>query len=148
MALRLSNGLVTKLLGTGSLATIMNGGFIRVFSGAQPLTPEGVETGALLAQISSTSGTVGLQFGTAGSGILPKAATVWSGTCGTSGIAGYFRFYDANVFTGVDNAGTSCRFDGDIGTITGTLLLSNTNLVVGAPIIIDVAQFTIPENQS
>lgn len=148
MALRLSMGLRTKLLGTNSVAGLLNGGNIRIYTGSQPASPETTESGSLLAVIGQTSGTGGLTWGTAASGALPKNAVTWQGTCGTAGVAGWFRCYDQNVFTGADNAGTSVRFDGDIGTVTGDLRLSATTLAVGVPVILDTATFSIAQNQS
>jgi hypothetical protein len=151
MAFRLSTGLRTKLLGTSSLETLLNGGFLDIYSGGQPSSADGVETGALLAGVFTTSGTAGLQFGTSGSAALSKSAPVWSGTCSTGGVAGWFRFYGPLKLTGADTAGTSVRFDGAIGTVTQStvdLVLTNTTLAVGDPVIIDSAQFTIDETQS
>ena len=148
MALQLSRGLTTKLLGTSSMKSLMEGGFLRIFTGSQPSTVESVETGSLIATLYGLAGTAGINWGTASSGSLPKNATTLSGTAGIAGVAGWFRFYDINLFTGVDSAGTAVRFDGDIGTVTGALKLSNTTFAVGSPVIIDSAQFTVPADQS
>ncbi len=148
MALRISKGLRTKILGTSALKTLLDGGKIAIYTGAQPASPEFAETGTLLATIGQTSGTGGLTWGTAADGALPKNAVQWSGTCGTAGVAAWFRCYDQYNFTGTDGAGTSVRFDGDIGTVTGDLRLTSTTLAVGVPVILDTATFTIAQNQS
>lgn len=149
MALRLSQGLRTKLLGASALKTLLDGGCIRIYSGSQPASPEATETGSLLVNIGeTTAGTGNITFGTAASGAIPKNAIQWSGTCGTAGVAGWFRCYDNKVFAGTDSAGTAVRFDGDIGTVTGDLRLSSTTLAVSVPVIIDTATFTIAQNQS
>ncbi len=148
-ALRLSQGLRTKLLGTSALKTLLDGGNIRIYTGAQPATPETTESGTLLATIGeTTAGTGNITWGTAASGSIPKNAIQWSGTCGTAGVAGWFRCYDNKVMTGADTAGTGVRFDGAIGTVTGDLKLSSTTLVVNVPVIIDTATFAIAQNQS
>lgn len=134
MAFRRSMGLRNKLLeGTQGFKQLMDGGCMRIYSGAQPSSPEYPETGTLLGTI----GTAGLTWGTAASGSIDKNAGAWDGTCAAAGVAGWFRFYDANVFTGTDGAGTAVRFDGAIGSVTGDLLLTPTNLTLNAPIVID-----------
>jgi hypothetical protein len=149
MALKLSTGLRTKILGTNSLKALLDGGCLKIYTGAQPATPETTESGSLLVTISATtSGTGALTWGTSASGSIPKNASQWSGTCGTAGVAGWFRCYDQYVMTGADAAGTGVRFDGDIGTVTGDLKLSSTTLAVNVPVIIDTATFAIAQNQS
>jgi hypothetical protein len=149
MALRLSTGLRTQILGTNSLEALLNGGCMKIYTGAQPATPETTESGSLLVTIAATtSGTGGLTWGTSASGAISKDHGQWSGTCGTAGVAGWFRFYNDKVMTGADAAGTGIRFDGDIGTVTGDLKLSNTTLAVNVPVIVDTATFTIAQNQS
>ncbi len=149
MALRLSQGLRTQILGTSSLKTLLDGGKITVYTGSQPATPEAPETGTLLVTIgATTAGTGGLTWGTSAAGAIPKNAGQWSGTCSVAGVAGWFRCYSQYVPTGTDGAGTAVRFDGDIGTVTGDLKLSSTTLAVGVPVVLDTATFTIAQNQS
>ena len=134
MAFRRSMGLRNKLLeGTAGFKQLMDGGHLRFYSGAQPTSPEYAETGVMLVEI----GTAGLTWGTAASGGINKNAGAWNGTCVVAGVAGWFRFYDANYFTGTDGAGTAVRFDGAIGSVTGDILLTPTNLVLNAPIVVD-----------
>lgn len=140
MAFRRSMGLRNKLLqGTQGFKQLMDGGCMHVYSGAQPSSPEYAETGVLLGTI----GTAGLTWGTAASGVIDKNAGTWDGTCAVAGVAGWFRFYDANKFTGTDGAGTAVRFDGAIGSVTGDLLLTPTTLTLSAPIIIDSLAISI-----
>lgn len=139
MAFRRSMGMRNKLLTDGGFKSIFDGGTLRFYSGAQPATPESAETGVLLGTI----GTAGLTWGTAASGVINKDGEVWSGTCVVAGVAGWFRFYDDNTFTGTDGAGTAMRFDGAIGSITGDIILTPTTLAVGAPIVIDSLQASL-----
>lgn len=146
MAIRLSTGLRTGLCGTWGIKEILNGGWINIYTGGQPASANYAETGSLLATISTTSGTSatdGIQFGTAASGELPKAAGAWSGLVLTpGGVAGYFRLYDVNHTTGT--SGTAVRMDGNIGVSGSDMVLSNTSLVTGATLTIDQATFTEP----
>ena len=98
MALRLSTGLRNALVGTGGqgFGEIMNGGWIDIYTGSQPLHADYVETGTKLARISSTSGTAladGLKFGSAAAGVLPIGTPAWSGVILATGVAGWFRLH-------------------------------------------------------
>lgn len=140
MAFRRSMGLRNKILsGTQGFKQLLDGGCIHIYSGAQPASPEYPESGVLLATI----GTAGLTWGTAASGSIDKNAGAWDGTCTVAGVAGWFRFYDANKFTGTDGAGTAVRVDGAIGSVTGDLLLTPTSLTLNAPVIIDSLAVTM-----
>jgi hypothetical protein len=142
MALRLSTGTRNGLASTSGLKDIFEGGFIGVFTGGQPTTADNAETGSKLMEVSLTSGTGGITFGTAGAGILPKAAGIWSGTIGTGGVAGWFRLYDADK--GAGSNGTARRIDGNIGVSGSDLVLANTTLVVGATLTIDTFSLEVP----
>lgn len=142
MAIRLSSGMRTGLCGSSGLKELFEGGFIGIYSGGQPATADAAETGSLLTTISSSSGTAGITFGTAGTGILPKSSDVMSGLVGTAGVAGWFRMYDAAHLTGT--SGTAVRMDGNVGVSGSDMVLSNTSQVVGATLTIDQATFTEP----
>jgi hypothetical protein len=143
MAIRLSTGLASALLGSNSFKTIFQNGFIGIFSGGQPPDANQAETGSLLCVISKASGTAGVIWGTAGAGQLPNSADVWSGLCGTAGVAGWFRLYDSNFTMG--SSGTANRIDGNIGVSGSDLVLANTNMVVGATQTIISAIVTEPQ---
>jgi hypothetical protein len=153
MALRLSTGLRNALVGTGGqgFGEIMNGGWIDIYTGSQPLHADYVETGTKLARISSTSGTAladGLKFGSAAAGVLPIGTPAWSGVILATGVAGWFRFY-ASAGTAIGGyagtSGTAIRFDGAIGISGSELDLTHTSLTVGATITLNEANVTQPE---
>jgi hypothetical protein len=142
MAVRLSTGARTGLASTAGVKELFDGGFIGIFTGGQPADADSAETGSLLVTISTTSGTGGISLGTAGTGVLPKAAPVWSGLVGTAGVAGWFRLYDSAHLTGT--SGTAVRMDGNCGVSGSDMVLSNTSQTVGATLTIDQATFTEP----
>jgi len=142
MAIRLSTGARTKMAGTQGLKALFEGGFINVYSGGQPTSADGAETGNLLVTISKVSGTDGITLGTAASGQIPKSSDIMSGLVGTAGIAGWFRLYDSNKTTGSN--GTANRIDGNIGVSGSDLVLSNTSMVVGATLTIDTFTLEVP----
>lgn len=145
MALRLSTGLRTGMAGALGLKTMLNGGYIDVYSGGQPTTADLAETGVKLGRItlsSGTSATSGLTFGTVGDGLLPKSADVWSGVMSVSGVAGYFRLYGTASTSG--SSGTAQRLDGNVGISGSDMVLANTSLVAGATLTIDTFSLEVP----
>jgi hypothetical protein len=151
MALKLSTGCKTGLAGTRGLKDMFDQGWIDIYSGGQPTDADAAETGSKLARITLASAPVaaaGLTFGTAALGLLPKSASVWSGTVGVAGIAGYFRLYGTNGTTGImgsaGTAGTGIRIDGNVGVSGSDLVLSNTSLVLGATVTIDTFTLEVP----
>jgi hypothetical protein len=132
----------TGRCGSSGLKELFEGGFIGIYTGGQPATADAAETGSLLVTISTTSGTGGVTLGTAGTGVLPKSADVWSGLVGTAGVAGWFRLYDSAHLTGT--SGTAVRMDGNCGVSGSDLAMTNTTLSVGSTLTVDTATFTEP----
>jgi len=149
MALRLSSGLVQGMLGTAgnNFRALMNGGWLDIFTGSQPVSADYAETGTKLARISSTSGTGvsdGCKFGTAASGILPIGTPAWSGVVLVDGVAGWFRFYGSAGTSGSSNS--ELRFDGSIAAVSGgDLNLKHTDLAAASTVTITAANITQPK---
>jgi len=155
MALRLSTGLVTELMGDGSgnsLKELLANGVMDIYSGSQPSTADAAESGIKLASITLASGdftggvaTNGLEFDAAVDGELSKAAAeVWSGIGLAVGTAGWFRFY-ANDYT-LGASTLTVRFDGNVSTAGSQLVLSATAVKVALPITIDTFTLTLPKS--
>ena len=144
-AIRLSTGMRNGMMGTQGITEIFNGGFMKIYTGGQPVSADYAETGTLLATIATTSGTGvndGLVFGTAGNGAIPKSASVWSGVVGVAGVAGWFRLYGTAGTTG--SSATENRMDGNIGVSGSDMVLANTSLTLNSTLTIDTAMFTQP----
>ena len=145
MALRLSTGAATKVLGTSSLKTLLTACFIDIFSGTQPTLPDDVPTGTKLVTLYSDGTTTGLGWGTAAAGVLPQATgETWSGTVGTGGTAGWFRIREAGD-AGTSSSTTAVRVDGSIATSGADMNLGSLTLVGGAPFVLTTAQLTLPQ---
>lgn len=148
MALRQSTGFRNKALdgasGSGGVKALLVGGFLDIFTGAQPASADYVETGTKLIRISSTSGTSasdGLRFGTAAAGVLPLTVPAWTGSVTVAGVAGWARFYGTGGTTGT--SATEVRMDMSVGVSGADLNLSHTNLVVGS--VLSITEFSITD---
>lgn len=147
MAVRLSTGLRNALVGTdgAGFGEIMNNGVLDIFTGAQPVSANHVETGTKLVRISSTSGTAaedGLKFGTTGDGTLTMGTPAWTGVILVDGVAGWFRFYGSGGVAGT--SGTAIRFDGAVGVSGSDLDLTHTTLAKDATLTIKSGTVIMP----
>jgi len=150
MALRLSTGLRNMLLGTSSFKTIMQNGVIRLFPGVQPASADDAEGASHLLEITVSSGAFtpgtaanGLTSAAPASGASAKSSgEVWSGAAGSTGTAGWFRFYANDRTTGAD--ADHARFDGSVSTSGAQLNMSSTAITAGATTTIDSFIVTMP----
>lgn len=145
MALKLSTGARNGLASTKGLKEMFDGGYIDIYTGAQPSSPDYAETGSKLVRVTIASGnvsTAGLVFGTAASGVLPKSASVFSGVIELAGIAGYFRLYGTGGTSG--SSATEVRIDGNVGVSGSDLVLANTSLVLASTFTIDTFSLEVP----
>lgn len=147
MTVRLSTGLQAAILNggaTGGIKGALDGGFINIYSGPQPVSSDTGATGTLLGIVSVNAGGGGLHFDATTNGTLSKAAAEnWKFTGLAAGTAGWFRFHSP----GGDPSATSTtepRLDGSIASSGGDVNLSNISIVVGSPGTIDVFTFTMP----
>ena len=147
MTLRLSTGLRAAMLNggaTGGVKGALDGGFINIYSGPQPISADTGATGTLLATVSVNAEGGGLHFDAATGGTLNKAAAEnWKFTGLAVGTAGWFRFYPAGGSPGAASA-TEARFDGSIASSGGDVSLSNVSIAVGSPGTIDGFGFSLP----
>jgi len=119
-------------------------GFIKIYSGPQPLTADTGATGTLLGTVSVDAGGTGLTFDAAVAGVSVKAAVEnWKFTGAASGTAGWFRFHAVGDVP-TDTSSTAARLDGSIATSGADMNLSNISVVIGSPNTVDVFQFTLP----
>lgn len=142
--MKISTGLRNHMLATGSMKAGLDGGVIRIYSGAEPADADSAVSGTLLCTVSLNDTGTGINFDTTPSGgVLSKsAAETWSGTPVATGTAGYWRF------SGTADAGgastTEKRAQGTIGTALADVIVASTtftasvlrqidNFVVGMP---------------
>lgn len=144
MTLKVSTGLRNKLLDTGSLATLMAGGLIKIYSGSPPASADDAASGSLLCTISLNSTGTGVNMAsTASSGVLAKSTSeTWSGVVALSGAATYYRHVAASD-TGAPST-TQARLQGEIATAGAELNLSSTTLTSGATQTVDYYSVALP----
>lgn len=135
-----------------SFKKCMTGGFLDVFGGVRPATPETVESGTRLVRLynNAPTYTTGLNWEASANLTLGKIekleSEVWQGLVTLAGTATWFRFYSAVSGDCAGGASVNyCRFDGSVGTSpTNDLVLTATGLVVGVPIIVASFSVTLP----
>jgi len=152
-----STGCLNLLLGESGVDTGANGlrgifkdGIIEIYSGVKPASANNAATGTLLAKVTLDGGaftdgvaTNGLEFDAPSGAVLSKAAAEdWRYTGITDGTAGWFRLRANAADNGLAST-TLPRIDGTIGTTSGDMLLSNVNIVTGAPGTVDIFNITL-----
>jgi hypothetical protein len=145
MSLKTSTGLRNGVLATGSLKSLLNGGFIKIYAGTVPSSADdAIGSATLLNTISVNSTGTGINFDTAASaGVLSKApAEVWSGVNAASGTATFYRHVaaadDGTLST------TQPRIQGTVSTVGADLNLSSVSLTSGATQTIDYYSVALP----
>ena len=134
----------------GSWKSLLDNGIIHVYSGSQPASADDAETGTLLLKLTVASGAFvagspdnGLSLRQIISGVMSKDdGEVWSGVGLATGTAGWFRYYDNKYITGAST--NAIRFDGTVGTSGAQLILTSTNIVLGATTTADSCTITQP----
>ena len=145
MAIQISSGLRDHLLITGSFKSGMDGGVLRIYTGAIPATADADSSGlTVLCTISLDATGTGITWGsTVTAGILSKnTAEIWRGLIGTTGTATFFR----NM--AISDTGTLStsqkRVQGTVGLAGADLNFSNVNLVSGNYRVIGSLNLTLP----
>jgi hypothetical protein len=133
--MKLSNALAATQ--AALLVGQFNGGFIRLFSGAPPASPDMAETGTLLG-IVTVNGLVGagLHF-TASGAVLAKADEMWLFRALSSDSVGWFRLVQPGD-TGANDL-TALRIDGSVGTsiVPGDMQWTSLAVTLGLAYTID-----------
>ena len=134
MALKLSTAAADGML--SSLATSLNGGLVRIYSGTEPTTADT----ALGAQVLLATLTFGSPaFNTAGitsSGndrVMTANAITADSAADADGTASFFRC--------TNTAGTTTYYQGTVGTSGQQLNLTATNIVTGG--VVSISSLTV-----
>jgi hypothetical protein len=143
MAYKTSTGLRNAMLGTSSLSAALAGGFIKIYSGTEPVSADAVASGDLLCTISLNSTATGFTMGTAANGTIAKVpGDVLSGEILVSGTAGYYRHVGS-----ADDGSLSTvqpRIQGRVSTTGAEMNLSNITLLSGETQTVDYYTISLP----
>lgn len=147
MAIKVSTGLRLHMLITGAFIGAMDGGRLRIFSGAVPANADAAETGTLMAELTvDGDGTTGLTFDatTTTPQISKTPAETWSeDSILASGDATYYRF----VADGDDGTAdpTALRIQGTAGGAGGEdLFLVDPSFTMGEPFVLEFYRVSFP----
>jgi hypothetical protein len=122
----------TLAAGTGSGGSVSGTAAqpkLQIWSGSSPATCAAAATGTKLAEMTLPADF----YSAAASGSKALANGPWSTTGLANGVAGYYRV--------VNNAGTTCHEQGDIGS---EMTLDNTNIASGQQVQITAKTLTAP----
>lgn len=131
--LKESTGLRNAMLVTGSLKSVMDGGFIKIYAGTIPETADAALDSATLLRTVTVDGdgVSGLTLGTvATNGQLPKnAAETWKGTNVATGLATFYRHVTASDDGTLST--TQARIQGKVAEFGAEMNLANPTLTSG-----------------
>ena len=113
----------------------LGSGFVELYTGAQPATPDvAVTTQTLLATLDLSATAFG-----ATSGGTKTANAIASGTAVATGTSTWFRAYKSD--------GTTAVIDGSTGTSASDMILATTSIVSGAVISCSGWSVSMPVGQ-
>lgn len=111
-----------------ALATLCNGGTLKIYSGSQPADANSAPGGDTSLLVTLQLGDPAFASVTLGNMV---ANTITNGIADTAGTASWFRIYAAD--------GTTPLIDGNIGTTAANLILTSTTITVG--LTVEVTSF-------
>jgi hypothetical protein len=134
MANNLKTSIVSRNTELNALAALANSGYIRIYDGSQPATPEtAVSTQTLLAELRFGA----TAFGSAATGVITANSITDDSDVNASGTASWFRVLESN--------GTTVLWDGSVGTASADMVLATTSLVQHAILQLTSLTYTLPQ---
>ena len=114
-----------------AMATLLNNGYLRIYSGTQPATADTALSGnTLLAELRFNA----TAAPAASSGVLTFNAFTPDSSADATGTASFFRAFKSD--------GTTVVFDGNVGTTGSTSCLEMATTTITAGVQISVTSFT------
>lgn len=118
-----------------ALVPVLNSGFIELYTGTQPATPDTALSGNTLLATLDIGATA---FGAASAGTA-TANTVTSGTAVATGTATFFRCYKSD--------GTTAVLDGSAGTSGTDMVLNSAAITSGSTVSVTAWTVSMPVGQ-
>lgn len=113
-----------------AFCALLNDGYLRIYSGAQPATvATAITTQTLLAELRYSA----TAFGAAVNGIATANAITQDASANANGTAAWFRSFATD--------GTTAHMDGTCGLSGCDLNLSSTTVVAGVPVAVTSATY-------
>ncbi len=128
--------IVARNAAANAQAVLANNGYIRIYSGPQPATPETAASGTLLAELRLGA----TAFGAAVNGVLTANAITGDSSADNTGTAGWGRILQSD--------GTTALWDGDV-TVTGgggQFEFNSIAFQVGAAVDLTSLTITLPQS--
>lgn len=117
-----------------ALAPHANSGFIRIYTGTIPATPETAPAGTLLAELTFNA----TAFGAAAAGVITANAITSDSSANATGTAGWYRALKSD--------GTTALWDGTVSTAGADLNLNSTSINTGVTVAITSLTVTLPQS--
>lgn len=117
-----------------ALAPLANNGYIRIYTGSIPATPETAASGTLLAELRFNA----TAFGAAAAGVITANSITQDSSADNTGTAGYYRALQSD--------GTTALWDGTVGTAGADLNLNSTSISAGVIVQITSLTVTLPQS--
>jgi hypothetical protein len=116
-----------------ALAPLADLGYIRIYTGAIPATPETAVSGTLLAELRFGA----TAFGAAAAGVITANAITQDSSADNTGVAGTYR--------AIKSDGTTALWDGTVSTSGADLNLNSTSINAGVAVSISSLTVTLPQ---
>lgn len=114
-----------------AIGALLNGGYLRIYDGAQPAGPDtAVSTQNLLAELSFGA----TAFGGAVAGVITANAITKDSSANAGGTAAWFRCVKSDE---------TPVLDGSVGTASADLVLNSTTIGAGAEVSVSSFQHTV-----
>jgi hypothetical protein len=118
-----------------ALATLANNGYIRIYSGTRPATPnDGLAGNTLLAELRFGA----TAFGAAVNGVITANAITEEDAALAGGTASWARILQSN--------GTTALWDDEVGTATANITMNSITIGAGAIVSISSMTHTVPKS--
>lgn len=143
MALQISTGLATAVVGTSSLATALAGGVINMYAGTPPPTADAALGGATLLCSIQEGGTNPLSPVASGTKLVKPTGETWQGVNAATGTATFYRYVKA----GDDGTASTSqvRAQGNVGlTNASEMTLLDVAFVSGETFVLANFMLNLP----
>jgi hypothetical protein len=134
MAANLRTSIAARNTALNAIATLANGGKLRIYDGAQPATPEtAIGAQAMLAELTMNA----TAFGAAAAGVITAGAITADADAKATGTATWYRLFKSD--------GETALWDGSVGTSSADLVFPTVSFVRNAQISVTSLVYALPQ---